>query len=91
MDVSDRGETGENDNFFYRQIFIHRKIFAILNIFMSYGGEAGRLMGSSCSGRGSIYRVISLEPKSSVGDVVSLRSEYGNMCNIRNVATAYRH
>lgn len=54
MDVSDKGETRKNDNFFYRQIFIHRKIFTVLNIFMSYCGEAGRLTGSSCSGSGIV-------------------------------------
>jgi hypothetical protein len=58
---------------------------------MSYGGEAGRLTGSSCSGRGSIAWVTSFKPESSVRDVISLQSEYESMFNKRNAAAAYCH
>lgn len=93
LDVSNRRETGKNDSSSYRQIFIHRKIFAIFNIFMSNGGETGRLTGSSSIGSGSvsINRLTSFNPESSVGDVISLRSKNGNMCNKRNAAAAYCH
>ena len=72
MSVSDIRETGEQNDIFYRQVSIHRKIFTILNIFMSYGGEAGRLTGSICSGSGSIARVTSFDPESRVRNVISL-------------------